>query len=191
MIEDLKENSAFLRVQEKMIPVQIQLLENTPKRLAFRQRPIWKWFQGLWGVVAIVAMLLNSKGASFYAFFIFLVTCLFVLHILVVQGKIITCTFDKTINQVTIVRQGILGTQVTRHFLRDISLLELKIYVYNSFHYIDKTYYISLLLMSGNSIPLNLVALYDEKKVRDTASLISSFLNLRPYTETKSNRWYW
>ena len=60
-----------------MIPVQIQFLENTPKRLAFRQLPIWKWFQGLWGVVAIVIMLLNSKGASFFAFFIFLVICSF------------------------------------------------------------------------------------------------------------------
>lgn len=174
-----------------MIPVQIQLLENTPTRLAFRQRPIWKWFQGLWGVVLLAIMLLNSKGASFYSFCLFLVICLFVLHTLAVQGQILTCTFDKTMGQVTLVRQGILGTQVTRHLLRDISLVELKIYVYNSFHYIDKTYFISLLLMSGNSIPLNWVALYDEKKVRDTALVICSFLNLRPYTETKINRWYW
>ena len=173
-----------------MIPVQIQFLENTPKRLAFRQRPVWKWFQGLWGVVAIVIMLLNSKGASFYGFFIFLVICLFVLHTLAVKGQILTCTFDKTIGQVTLVRQGILGTHVARHLLRDISLVELEIYVYK-FEYIDKTYKISLLLMSGNSIPLKLAALYDEKKVRDTALVICSFLNLRPYTETKINRWYW
>jgi hypothetical protein len=173
-----------------MIPVQIQFLENTPKRLAFRQRPVWKWFQGLWGVVAIVIMLLNSKGASFYGFFIFLVICLFVLHTLAVKGQILTCTFDKTIGQVTLVRQGILGTHVARHLLRDISLVELEIYVYK-FEYIDKTYKISLLLMSGNSIPLKLAALYDEKKVRDTALVICSFLNLRPYTETKVNRWYW
>ncbi len=97
---------------------------------------------------------------------------------------------NKTIGQVTLVRQGILGTHVARHLLRDISLVELEIYVYK-FQYIDKTYNISLVLMSGNSIPLNLAALYDEKKVRDTAGLICSFLNLRPYTETKINRWYW
>lgn len=173
-----------------MIPVQIQFLENTPKRLTFRQRPIWKWFQGLWGVVAIGLMIVNSQGARFYVFFIFIVTCLFVLHTLAVTGQILTCTFDKTIGQVTLVRQGILGTHVTRHLLRDISLVELEIYVY-SFQYIDKTYKISLLLMSGNKIPLNLAALYDEKKVRDTVGLICSFLNLRPYTETKINRWYW
>lgn len=174
-----------------MIPVQIQFLENTPKRLSFCQRPIWQWFQGLWGVFAIVMMILNGQRTSFYLFFIFLITCLLTLYILAVKGQIITCTFDKTIGQITLVRQGILGTHVTKHLLRDISLLELEIYAYNSFHYINKTYKISLLQMSGNRIPLNWAALYNEKKVRDTADLICRFLNLRPYTETKINRWYW
>jgi hypothetical protein len=169
-----------------MIPVQIHFLENTPKRLVFRQLPIVYWLQVISGVLIIVRIILNGQGASFYSFFIFILVCLWISYALVLGGQILTCTFDKTISQVTLVRQGIQGTHVTRVSLQDISLIELDIHVHNRLFLIKNTYKIYFLLMSGKRVCLNFAALYNGKEVRDLAWLISNFLQLRPYTENNN-----
>ena len=88
-------------------------------------------------------------------------------------ARVVTCVFDKTLDTLTVKRQGLLGTEFIEHRLREIK----DVLVEESTDSDGSTYRVTILLVSG-SLPLTYY--YSSCKAREleTASYIRSFLNL-------------
>jgi hypothetical protein len=82
----------------------------------------------------------------------------------------VTCIFDKTLNTLTIKRQGLLGTKVIEHRLDEIKdvLIEED----------DGTYRVTIVLVGELSLPLTSYYSSGSKSKQETVSCIKSFLTL-------------
>ncbi len=90
-------------------------------------------------------------------------------------GQVVTCRFDKTLGSMTLKRQGLLGTKVTEHLIRQI--LDVRVEESTDSDG-DSTYRVSFKLKSGDRLPLTSYYSSGKESKQQTADRIRRFLNL-------------
>jgi len=109
----------------------------------------------------------EQNDQSFFDFFWW---CIIVAVGILLMTPVVTCIFDKTLNTLTIKRQGLLGTKVIEHRLDEIKdvLIEDD----------DGTYRVTIVLVGELSLPLTSYYSSGRKSKQETVSCIKSFLTL-------------
>ena len=109
----------------------------------------------------------EQNDQSFFDFFWW---CIIVAVGILLMTPVVTCIFDKTLNTLTIKRQGLLGTKVIEHRLDEIKdvLIEED----------DGTYRVTIVLVGELSLPLTSYYSSGRKSKQETVSCIKSFLTL-------------
>lgn len=109
----------------------------------------------------------EQNDQSFFDFFWW---CIIVAVGILLMTPVVTCIFDKTLNTLTIKRQGLLGTKVIEHRLNEIKdvLIEDD----------DGTYRVTIVLVGELSLPLTSYYSSGSKSKQETVSCIKSFLTL-------------
>ena len=109
----------------------------------------------------------EQNDQSFFDFFWW---CIIVAVGILLMTPVVTCIFDKTLNTLTIKRQGLLGTKVIEHRLNEIKdvLIEDD----------DGTYRVTIVLVGELSLPLTSYYSSGRKSKQETVSCIKSFLTL-------------
>ncbi len=88
-------------------------------------------------------------------------------------ARVVTCVFDKTLDTLTVKRQGLLGTEFIEHRLSEIK----DVRVEESTNSDGSTSRVNIVLVSG-SLPLTYNYSSGKTREQETASYIRSFLNL-------------
>jgi hypothetical protein len=89
-------------------------------------------------------------------------------------ARIVTCVFNKTLNTLTVKRQGFLGTEVIEHGLREIK----NVLVEELTDSEGSNYRVSIVLVSGDRLPLTSYYSSGRKSQQRTVSCIKNFLNI-------------
>ncbi|MEH2276174.1 MAG: hypothetical protein V7K40_15645 [Nostoc sp.] len=89
--------------------------------------------------------------------------------------RVVTCVFDKTLDILTVKQQGLSGTKFLEHRLSEIKdvIVEEKSTTNHS-----SNYRVTIVLVSGDRLPLTSYYSSDRTSKQETASCIKSFLNL-------------
>ena len=115
----------------------------------------------------------EQNDQSFFNFFwlciILAVGCCMLLMI-----PVVTCIFDKTLNTLTIKRQGLLGTKVIEHRLDEIKDVLVEHNVIED----SEGYRVTIVLVGELSLPLTSYYSSGRKSKQETVSCIKSFLTL-------------
>lgn len=88
-------------------------------------------------------------------------------------ASVVTCVFDKTLDILTIKQQGLLGTKFIEHRLSEIE----DVLVEKSNTNDSSSYRVTIVLVSGDRLPLTSYYSSDRTSKQETASCIKSFLN--------------
>jgi hypothetical protein len=109
----------------------------------------------------------EQNDLSFFDFFWW---CIILAVGILLMIPVVTCIFDKTLNTLTIKRQGLLGTKVIEHRLDEIKdvLIEEG----------DGTYRVTIVLVGELSLPLTEYYSSGTKSKQETVLCIKSFLTL-------------
>ena len=168
----------------------MRVLEHSTHRLVLTHQPWGWWLCGVGGVALFLVCL--TVGNTHDRLFWMAISAIYVplsLYTLLVYAKTVTCTFDKTLGSLSLVRRNLLGSQNYLYSIRDIASVEIE----TTFgrddpwrrHRNPKLY---LVLMSGNQVLLHDMEL---TSARRSAWEVCRFLGLRPYAEIEREGWFW
>ena len=168
----------------------MKVLEHSTHRLVLTHQP-WGWWLGGMSGVAFSLVCLTIGNAHDRLFWIAIST-IYVplsLYTTLLYAKAITCTFDKTLGSVALIRRNLLSGQNFLYSIRDIASVEVKTTFGRSDpwrrHRNPKLY---LILMSGEEVFLHDMGL---TSARRSAWEICQFLGLRPYVEVEKEGRLW
>ncbi|MDJ1174684.1 hypothetical protein [Roseofilum capinflatum] len=158
------------------------ILENTATELKFRHRPqkLWMMTLGLiFGLPVLIA--LASLFASWILYIwplplFYLTTMITGVGVLLTNGKTKIYTFSKTRDRLTIISQGVLGTDIQEYSLADIWDIQLEPLGWSG--QASQRYQIMLILNNGQSLPLNLGIPPNSQAQMQTLNHIHQFLGL-------------
>lgn len=90
-------------------------------------------------------------------------------------GRVTSCLFDKTRGSFTLKRQGLFGTKVIEHRIREIADVQVEESKYGKG---STSYRVTIVLVSGDRLPITLTYVFDTTLAQETAECIRRFLNL-------------
>jgi hypothetical protein len=167
----------------------MRVLQHSTHRLVLTHQPWGWWLQGV-GAIAFLLLCLMSSKAYDRSFWMILVTVgvPLSLYITLVYAKTLTCTFDKKLGSVSLIRQNLLGSKNSLYLIRDVASVEVE----TTFQRGDpwrrhQTNRLYLVLLSGKKLLLHDMSL---TSARSSAWEICRFLGLRPYTEVEQAGWF-
>lgn len=102
---------------------------------------------------------------------IFVAAGLFVIS----TGKVVTCSFDKTLDRMTLRRQGLFGAEVIKHSIWRISDVQVESSIDGDD---DRTYRVSFKLKAGDHLPLTSYYSGGKGDKQQTVERIRTFLKL-------------
>lgn len=145
----------------------VKLLEQTPNKLVFRLRPTFDWGFGFaFGGAGLILLVYTSLYISGFLFFLSFLT--------IAQSSVKTCTFDKERDRMTIKRQYWFGEKILNHSINEISDVEVEYSSGNG----GSVYRVTLILSSGEQLPLTRSYTSGIEEKQRIAELIKNFLNL-------------
>jgi len=97
----------------------------------------------------------------------------FTCGLVTLMARLVTCVFDKTLNTLIVKRQGFLGTEIIEY-----RLSEIKDVLVEETDSEGRTYRISIMLVSGDRLPLTSYYSSGKENKQKIASCIKSFLNI-------------
>jgi hypothetical protein len=101
--------------------------------------------------------------------------CFAVGFVAISMGQLVTCLFDKSLGSFTLKRQGLFGTEVIEHQIREIANVQMEEFTDSD----GSTYRVSIVLTSGNCLPLTSYYSSGRKSKQETTERICTFLNLK------------
>lgn len=145
----------------------MKIVQEEAQLLTLRERPVSAWIgASIFGAVGLFILaqpyMFLFGGACFTASFIISHLC----------SAVTSCVFDKTLDTFTISRQGLFGKEVIQGRLSEIEDIQVE----ESTDSDGSTYRVSIVLMSGDRLPLTPYYSSDRKNKQETASYIKSFL---------------
>lgn len=163
----------------------MKIVEQTQTKLVLREFP--------WVVIwsAIFWLVLNASGILFIwlipsirviffvdkilLYWILFTVVIFLVHIFI-NGEIVECTFDKSLNRIILKQQKLLKTELIERSIEGISGIKLEVIGESS----DR-YRVSIMCGSAKCVPLTSVYTSNLKDKRKTAEEIATFLNVSNY----------
>ncbi|MCY7274250.1 MAG: hypothetical protein LH702_11045 [Phormidesmis sp. CAN_BIN44] len=167
----------------------MKVLEHSTHRLVLTHQPWDWWLSGVGGMVYLLLCLTFSKPHD-RSFWIALSTigvplCLYTT---LIYAKTLTCTFDKKLRSVSLVRQNLLGSENFLCLIRDVASVEVETTLRRGDPWKrHQTHRLYLVLMSGEKVLLHDMGL---TSARSSAWEICRFLGLRPYAEVEQSGWF-
>lgn len=144
----------------------VKLLEQTTNKLVFRLRPTFGWNIGVgFGGFGIILLVYSAYTIRF----IFVFPSLLIMAL----SPLITCTFDRERDRMTIKRKNWLGEKIREHSINEI--LDVKIDELTSKY--GSSYRVTLTL-SSKEIPLTRIYSLEFEEAQEIANLIKNFINL-------------
>jgi hypothetical protein len=151
----------------------MKIVEQTETKLVLREFP-WNiaWFGILWVVPVISGMLVFRQNIIWTLFAV--IVCSAVVYL---TSEFVTCTFNKSFNNMILKRQKLLKTELIEHSIEAISGIKLEVMIGDN----SDLYRVSIILDSGKCVPLTSAYTSDLQDNRKTAEDIATFLNVSNY----------
>ena len=147
----------------------MKIVQRTSTRLTLQERLLGIWLLGAF--VAVIGLLVVvAFNSPFYLFGGF---CIAISNLIVFLSPIETCTFDKSLKKVTMKRQRWLKSSVTNHAIEHV----LSVQVEKSLLLRTQFYRVSLMLVSGQRLPLTQFPSTDWRMQQEVATHIRRFLS--------------
>lgn len=147
----------------------VKCLEQTPNKLVFRVRPTFGWGCGVFFGGAGLILLVDRTHLYISGFFFFLSL------LIIALSSVKTCTFDKERSRMTIKRQHWFGEKILEHSINEISDVQIE---HTSSSEGSRIYRVTLILSSGEKLPLTRSYTSGIEEKQYIANLIKYFLNL-------------
>jgi hypothetical protein len=154
----------------------MKIVEQTETKLVLREFP--------WNVACLGIVILGFAIIGMFAFrhsiqniILNLFVVIFCLAVLCFTSEIVTCTFNKSLNNMILKRQNPLKTELIKHSIEAISGIKLEVMIGDN----SDLYRVSIILDSGKCVPLTSAYTSDLKDNRKTAEDIATFLNVSNY----------
>lgn len=149
----------------------MKIVEQTPTKLVLRKFP---WFIACFAIFWLVPIIggMLSIGQNIFSLLVVIVF----LAVISPFCEIVTCTFDKSLNSMTLKRQTLLKTKLIERSIEAISGIKLEVGSGDK-----DTYRVSIMLASGKCVPLTSVYSSGLRDKEKTAEDIATFLNVSNY----------
>ncbi|MEC4985120.1 MAG: hypothetical protein SAJ37_18975 [Oscillatoria sp. PMC 1068.18] len=163
----------FLQDTNIRLPISIEIVRSTPTQLLLRIRPIWLWLVGIFVAIAGLYLIISYRYEveQLWLLYLLLAGWLGLTFLFLLSSEVITCRLDKVLGIMTLKRETLLGSKVTKYPLWEISQVG-----------IDKlvsSYRVVILFDNGNYVALP--SYYStEKKTKQNAVLsMAKFLQVK------------
>lgn len=158
------------------------ILEHTTTELKFRHRPYKLWMIIIGVILGFPIFLGISSILASWILYVWLLPLFYLtmiitgVSVLFTQGKTQLYNFSKTRDRLTIVSQGILGTDIQEYSLAEIWDIQLEPLGWSA--QASQKYQIMLILNDGQSFPLHLGIQPNSQEQIETVNHIHQFLGL-------------
>jgi tetratricopeptide (TPR) repeat protein len=151
----------------------MKIVEQTQTKLVLRKFP---WFIACF---AIFWLALSISGMLFVGHNIILILLVVIVFLAIVSPlcEIVICTFDKSLNSMTLKRQTLLKTKLIERSIEAISGIKLEVMSGDNLD----AYRVSIMFASGKCVPLTSVYTSGLRDKEKTAEAIATFLNVSNY----------
>jgi hypothetical protein len=151
----------------------MKIVEQTETKLVLREFPLEVAWFGIFWVLPIISVMLFFRQNIIGTLFVVIVCSAAV----GLTSEIMTCTFDKSLNNMTLKRQKLLKTKKIERSIEGISGIKLEVMIGDN----SGLYRVSIMLDSGECVPLTSAYTSNLQDNRKKAEDIATFLNVSNY----------